>query len=218
MDSLAGYTFTHPALLKEALTHPSFTAEHDVPHYERLEYLGDAVLDLLVSELLFTRFPEEKEGALAKRRAALVCGSTLAEVAVTIGLDQHLQLGGGEEGSGGRTNPANLENALEAVLGAIYLDGGIEPARAFVEQYFVPLADVMIEPPKDAKTQLQEWAQARGIPLPAYLLIKQEGPSHNPIFTLEVQVEGHPPVQAKGGTKKVAAQKAAETLLQQLTI
>ncbi len=212
---IAGYEFKNERLLKQALTHPSHVAEQGGQHYERLEFLGDAVLGLAVSEFLYMAYTEEKEGALAKRRAGLVCGQALAEVAQQIKLDKAMKLGVGEESSGGRKNPTNLENVMEAVAGAMYLDGGMEPIRMLVDQYISPLAEVMTEPPKDPKTQLQEWAQAEKYALPRYELIKQDGPAHAPSFTVSVQVENYPLVEGHGTSKRLAERDAAERFLEQ---
>ncbi len=178
-----------------------------------MEFLGDAVLGLVISDYLYGMYPEENEGALAKRRAALVCGTTLASVARTLGIDAMLTLGGGEMQSGGRDNDANLENALEAAIAAIYLDGGLQAAREFVLRHIAPLSEGMAEPPKDPKTQLQEKAQAEGRGIPEYKVMAQEGPSHAPRFTVRVVVSGWPEEMGEGSSKREAEKKAAEALL-----
>jgi ribonuclease-3 len=207
-----GHVFRDPSLLKEALTHPSFGA----PNYERLEFLGDSVLSLLVTEYLLTFYPKEDEGALAKRRAQLVRGETLAKMAEKIHLGDALILGDGEEKTGGRENVANLENAFEALLGAMYLDGGLKAAKAFLLPLLDPHAASMAEPPRDSKTLLQEWAQSLGLPLPHYTLIEATGPAHAPLFLVEVSVEGKGMARGSGASKKVAEQDAAGALLAQL--
>ncbi len=211
MHKITGYNFKDESLLEEALSHPSVA--EDGKNYERLEFLGDAVLSLVVSEMLYTNFPDEKEGALAKRRSALVCGETLSKVAQEIGLGEHIRMGVGEDASGGRENPANLENAMEAVIAALYLDGGLEVAREFVLKNLEPLAQEMTSPPKDPKTHLQEWAQARGLPVPEYRVVSEEGPSHEPVFTVEVGLPGYPPAQAQGASKRKAEREAAANML-----
>ncbi len=209
-----GYRFRNQALLQQALTHPSVAGDNRAAaHYERMEFLGDAVLDMAVSEYLYRSYPEEKEGALAKRRAALVCGEALALVAQQCGIHRHMRLGAGEEAAGGRGNPANLENVLEAVIAAMYLDSGMAPVEAWVERYIAPLAIHMSEPPKDPKTGLQEWAQSRKLPLPAYKLVGQEGPSHAPRFTVEASVKGHKGALGGGTSKRLAEREAARNLL-----
>ncbi|MCB2081589.1 MAG: ribonuclease III [Rickettsiales bacterium] len=211
-----GYRFRNNDLLKQALTHPS---DHLAPaHYERLEFLGDAVLGLAVSELLYTRYPEEREGALAKRRAALVCGNSLAVVARSIGLGELLSMGEGEIQSGGRDNDTNLENAMEALFGAIYLDGGWEHAHSLAQQLFAPYAESMLAPPKDPKTRLQEWIQAQGHAVPHYRVLAKEGPAHAPFFTMEVSIAGGHRASGTGTSKREAEREAASALLTQLGI
>jgi ribonuclease-3 len=213
-----GHRFAHPELLVQALTHPSAAARRGRidDSYERLEFLGDRVLGLVVADLLLARFPGENEGALAVRHAELVRRETLAEVAGALGLDRHLRLAKGEEAAGERRNPALLANACEAVLGALYLDGGLGAARALIESYWVPRLDSESVPPQDAKTALQEWAQARGLVLPHYREVSREGPAHEPYFTVEVDVEGHEPALGEGRSKRLAEQAAAERLLARL--
>lgn len=220
LETAIGHVFTQKELLERALTHPSFSADHSqrVPHYERLEFLGDAVLQLVISEMIFLRFHHEKEGDLAKRRAALVCGETLAEVALSLPIAKYLRIGKSEEASQGRSNPANLENALEAIIAAIYMDGGMTPARALIERLFTPIMEEKKAPPKDAKTTLQEWAQGRGLPLPVYTVVERSGAAHSPVFTVEVQVSGQPPMQASAQNKKFAERQAAALLCDHLGI
>lgn len=210
MATLLDYTFKNPALLEEALTHPSTGRAR---HYERLELLGDAVLLLIVTQKLLELYPDEPEGDIVKRRAALVNGATLAEVAQEMGLGERLILGESERIGGGQQTPSNLENAMEAVIGAVYADGGLEGARHLVLAQFEARMRAMKTPPKDPKTTLQEWAQARGKPLPEYRVIEQTGPSHAPLFVVEVAVEGHPPAHAESSTKRTAERLAAEKLL-----
>jgi len=216
LEEILQYTFRDSSLLTIALTHPSYATQYNISSYERLEFLGDAVLDLLIAELLYVRFPKESEGALAKRRSALVCGETLALVAQEINLGGFLYLSPGEEKSGGRYHGPNLENALEALLAALYIDGGLTAAQNFVNQYFSDLSRKMTEPPRDPKTTLQEWAQQQGYPLPTYKTIEQEGPSHAPLFTISVTINDHPPVQAQGNSKRKAERNAAQQLLELL--
>ncbi|MBL0318720.1 MAG: ribonuclease III [Alphaproteobacteria bacterium] len=212
-----GYTFKDSSLLQESLTHPSLkgkaTEETIVVHYERLEFLGDAVLGLVIAENLIRRYPDENEGGLAKRHSALVCGATLARIAQGLDVGNFIVMTHGERISGGESNKANLEDALEAIIGAIYLDGGLEPAKTFIEFHWQPLMDVMIAPPRDPKTALQEWAQKRGKPIPQYVMIHQEGPAHAPDFTVEVRVEGMKSVRANGSSKRLAERDAAAALL-----
>lgn len=212
VEEIINYRFTNQFLLEKALTHPSATKDN--VHYERLEFLGDAVLDIVISEYLFNQYQDEQEGALAKRRAALVRGETLAEISYKLGLGEYLKLGPGEAASGGREQKTNLANVFEAILGAMYLDGGLDPVKAFLLSLYAPLVSKMKEPPKDPKTALQEWAQSHGKPLPVYALVAQEGPAHAPIFTIEASVEGEASQRASGASKRVAEQEAAKQLLQ----
>lgn len=213
--AVLGHSFATPALLRRSLTHPSAAA---VPgeSYERLEFLGDRVLGLLVAELLWRRFPDETEGHMARRHAALVRRETLALVARETGLGDHLILARPEREAGEADNPALLADACEAVIAALYLDGGLAAARAFVEPRWVPLLEADLEPPQDAKTALQEWAQGRALPLPVYRETRREGPPHDPVFTVEVFVEGRNPAEGVGRSKRLAEQAAAERLLADL--
>lgn len=188
-------------------------ASSDISSYERLEFLGDRVLGLVVAEILFRRFPNEAEGSLARRHTALVRKEALARVAGVIGLGQWITMSRGEEDAGGRENSAILADVCEAVLGAIYLDGGLAPAKAFIERHWSAMMEKSLAPPKDAKTALQEWAQQRGRPLPVYETVSSEGPDHSPVFIVQVTVQGLPPMQASGSSKRVAAQAAAQQLL-----
>lgn len=205
------YQFKNSSLLRMALTHAS-VGELGLDN-ERLEFLGDRVLGLIIADLLLSRFPEEKEGALAKRHAALVRREALARVAEEIGLGGELILAKSENEGGGRSNPTLLADACEALMGAIYRDGGLAPAQAFVHRYWEKMVGESAKPPTDAKTSLQEWAQARGLPLPSYKVLGSEGPPHEPVFTIEVSLPDISPAVAKGSSKRVAEQAAARQML-----
>ena len=214
-----GYRFSDSQLLSDALTHPSACTGRRTrrkTEYERLEFLGDRVLGLVVAELLYQRFPEENEGALARRHAALVRREALARVALTLGLERALVMSRGEEDGGGRQNRSMLADACEAVLGAVYADGGLAPAAEIIRRCWEPLMMESITPPKDAKTALQEWAQGKGKPLPNYRVLGIEGPSHDPMFAVEVTVLGLEPMTAHGSSKRAAEQAAATALLETL--
>lgn len=215
-----GYKFSNSHLLKEAVTHPSMNSRGQSKsgafNYERLEFLGDSILCTVISTYIFQKFPEENEGSLAKRREALVCGTTLTEISASLNLGQALIMTKGEQTTGGRVNKANLENVLEAVVGAIYLDGGLEVVQKFILKNWKDLVNKMAEPPKDAKTALQEILQADGLDLPKYSVVEQSGPSHAPIFTIEVSIDGYDPVTAKGNSKREAERDAAKIMLQQI--
>jgi ribonuclease III len=207
-----GHAFARPELLAEALTHPS--ARRGARRgYERLEFLGDRVLGLIIAELLWRRFPEEAEGALTRRHTGLVRRETLTEVARTIDLGRHIRLSAGEEGAGARANPSVLADVCEAVIAALYLDGGLATAQRFVERWWEPQLAKLGAPPHDPKTALQEWAQARGRALPAYRTVATEGPAHRRVFTVTVTVEGLPPATASGSSKRAAETAAAAAAL-----
>ncbi len=219
-DELTGllqHHFENPELLRQALTHSSAASGRGAADYQRLEFLGDRVLGLIVSDLLYKRFTEEAEGDLARRLASLVRRETLAEVAAGLGLGRHIVLAKAEAEAGERDNPALLADACEAVIGALYLDGGLAAARAFVEPLWTPLLEAEPRPPQDAKTALQEWAQGRGLPLPEYREVGREGPAHQPLFTVEVSVRDRAPAVGEGRSKRLAEQAAAEALLESLT-
>ena len=212
-----GHDFRDPRLLTQALTHPS-AAEAARHSYERLEFLGDRVLGLIVAELLFAKFPKEPEGALARRLAQLVRRETLAQVAAELEFGRYLILAKSERQAGEEANPALLADACESVIAALYLDGGLAAARAFIEPLWAPLLAADRTPPQDAKTALQEWAQARGLPLPDYREVRRKGPPHEPVFTVEVSVQGGSPTIGEGRSKRLAEQEAAGALLRQLGI
>ena len=213
------HDFTELSLLREALTHPS-TDPQDRGRarfgYERLEFLGDRVLGLLIAEWLLERFPNEPEGSLAKRHTALVRREALAQVARDIDLGRHLILSPGEADSGGRENEAILSDACEAVIAALYLDGGLEPARRFIRDAMAEAIDRHAKPPQDAKTTLQEWAQARGLSLPDYVTVSRSGPDHRPLFEVRVSIEGQSPATATGSSKRAAEGQAATLMLELL--
>lgn len=210
-----GHDFAKPGLLEEALTHPSATAGEGKGrrNFERFEFLGDRVLGLCVAQLLAEHYRDEKVGALARRHTALVRAETLTRVAEKIGLGDFIIMSKAEEEAGGRTNPAIVADCCEAVIAALYLDGGMEAAQRFIHAHWVPLMNEALKPPKDPKTALQEWAQARGLPLPVYTILYQTGPAHDPVFAVQVFVRGFPRTTGTGRSKRVAEQTAAQLLL-----
>lgn len=231
-DDLAqsiGHVFVRPALLTEALTHPSAVALHGPVargrgrrrsaqrHYERLEFLGDRVLGLVIADLLWHRFATEPEGHMTRRMADLVRRETVARVALDIGLDRHLLLSPIEAAAGAAKNPSILADVCEAVIAAIYLDGGLPAATEFVRRWWEPLIDDNAAPPRDPKTRLQEWAQARGLGLPAYRLVATEGPDHAPRFTVAARVAQSDETSATASSKRAAEAEAAAALLALLT-
>jgi ribonuclease-3 len=236
LEEAIAYRFQRPELLEQALTHSSHAHESEsrgletVLHNEQLEFLGDAVLGFVTSRELFERFPHYREGELSKMRAHLVSARHLVEVASELDLGRFLRLGRGEEKSGGRAKAALLVNTLEAVLAAVYLDGGLERAREIiVRRVLDPELERLLTdsgsglPVMDHKSALQEFLQGMGSPQPSYSVIREEGPEHKKTFTVELRVHaaagnGKPVLvsRAEGSTKKKAEQHAARQALEQL--
>jgi ribonuclease III len=203
--------------LEEALTHPSFSNESGGPNNQRLEFLGDAVLGLCVSELLAAQYPEADEGSLTRMRAALVNASALARFARKIDIGPSLRLGRGAQASGERTGINVLADAVEALVAAVFDSHGLEGARKLSAAVVAdPLAELGPAPMLDPKSALQERVQARGEPAPTYRVIKTEGPAHDPRFVVEVCVNGQPLAQGEGTSKKAAERAAATTALNAL--
>ena len=217
VEDRIGYAFSSPSLLHRALTHSSAVNQRDthLQSNERLEFLGDRVLGLAVAELLHERFPTEAEGALAKRHAALVCKDALARIGGNLDLAGSLIMSKSEEETGGRENAGLIADACEAVIAALYLDAGFPTARAFVWKHWEPLLAEDRRPPQDPKTELQEWAQAHGLPLPEYVEVDRSGPAHAPRFRVRVDVSGLHSVTAEGSSKRAAAREAAKRILDQ---
>jgi ribonuclease-3 len=225
LGHIIGYEFACRELLEEALTHPSARVperrrhRHPIPvkrDFERLEFLGDRVLGLVVADYLWRHFEGESEGDLTRRHTHLVRRETLVRVAETIGLGRYLVLSRAEATAGAAGNPGILADACEALIAAIYLDGGFEAASAFVQRLWEPLIEEMEEPPRDPKTALQEWVQARGLALPAYELVATSGPDHAPLFTVTASVPGADPASATASSKRTAEAEAAALLLDRL--
>jgi ribonuclease III len=209
-----GHAFKNRSLIELALTHasarPSLKPNED---NERLEFLGDRVLGLAIAELLTASFPEASEGELARRYNQLVRAETCAEIAQDWGLGKLILMSGGEAESGGRGKKTILANACEAVLGAVFIDGGYAPARDIVHRFWAAeLSGYGLATP-DAKSVLQEWAQGRRLSLPRYIEIAREGPDHAPRFTAEVQIDGVAPERGHGANKRAAEQAAAFAML-----
>ncbi|MBN8827183.1 MAG: ribonuclease III [Sphingobacteriia bacterium] len=213
------YQFKNDQLIIKALTHPSVTGDNKkIKNYERLEFLGDTVLSMVVSEVLITKFLNENEGDLARRRAALVCSESLYKVALKINLNEQILLSNGEESQGGKNKPNNLENCFEAVIGAIYLDGGVEVAKKFILECYDDMFDNMQSPPKDPKSKLQEWTQQNGKKIPLYIIKEKTGPGHSPIFLIQLEVEGIEPIVVSAGSRKAGERLAAEQMLKILNL
>ena len=222
LEEILDHRFHNRDLLSRALTHKSCiyekNAQEPCSDNEQLEFLGDAVLGFLASEILVARYPTYPEGRLSKLKAHLVSSSHLHEVALRIDLGSYLHLGRGEEMSGGRSKKALLANALEALIAAMYLDGGMEPVRQFVTQQIVGEGgpDDEEEQVTDHKSALQEMAQALKLPQPHYSIIQERGPEHAKTFLVEVRVGREWVSRAEGLSKKSAGQKAAQQVLEQL--
>ncbi len=209
-----GYTFDQPHLLSIALTHP--TAVQDglaESNYERFEFLGDRVLGLVASQVLFDRFPESNEGGLAKRLNALVSRATCAEVAAELDLAPFVIMGHSEKLGAGKRKSAILANVCEAIIAALYLDGGLPAAFKFFETNWGSRIAKLKTVPLDPKTELQEWAQSLSLPLPRYRTVSRSGPDHRPEFMVEVAVNGYDPQEGGGLSKKAAEHQAAERFL-----
>ena len=212
LEAALGHRFADPSLLATALTHMS-AEDSRLASYQRLEFLGDRVLGLSVAELLFRQFPQSEEGNLSRRLADLVRKETCAEVAQSWNLGQFMRLGEGEILGGARKNRAILADACEAIIGAVFIDGGYEAARALVERAFGERMLKPVRPLRDAKTALQEWAQGRGYPTPTYSERGRSGPDHAPVFVVAVKITGLADAEARGPSKRLAEQAAAEAFL-----
>lgn len=218
IEDILGYRFSNKELLKEALTHPSCNEMVDGRpfHYQRLEFLGDSIIGAVISELLYSSYPDEPEGNLAKRKAALVSSHTISRIVEDHHIFPFIRLSASEKQDGGQSNRSIQEDVCEALMGAIYLDGGYEKVREVILQIWQPYSDKLTSVPQDAKTTLQEWAQGKGLSLPLYEVISEEGPAHAPKFEIRVTVQGYPPEIATAGNKRKAEQQAAAQLLKKL--
>jgi ribonuclease-3 len=222
IEAALGYAFHDPALLEEALTHassvrpPAGQRGAGRRSYQRLEFLGDRVLGLAIAHLLIEHFPDDAEGALTHRHVALVRKETLAKVAQAIGLGRWLQVASSEALPGGVLKPAMLADACEALIGALYLDGGLDAASGFIVRHWAPLIEAVRSPPRDAKMALQEWAQARGLERPSYRVVATSGPAHAMTFTVEVGLADQAPIVAEGASKRAAERAAAGLMLQRV--
>lgn len=222
LQASLGYRFKDLAWLVEALTHPSFGHEHGARDNERLEFLGDAVLQMCATLLLMDGFPEADEGELSRLRAKLVNTRALAGIGDEIALGLHLRVGRGEEANGGREHARNLANATEAVLGAVYRDGGFRAAQDLVDRWMRPRLAALGRPEssrhrwKDPRSRLQELTQASGSGTPTYETVAADGPSHDPRFEVAVRLAGEELGRGAGGSKKSAARAAAEAALARL--
>jgi len=218
LEERLGHTFTDSAVLERALMHASANSERS---NERLEFFGDRVLGLVIAEKLYRDYPSDPEGMLALKFNAMARRDTCAAAAEAAGLSEYIVLASSEAASGGRRKAAILAGACEAVIAALYFDGGIPPARAFIERYWARPLNSLCADMRDPKTALQEWAQARaraGRATPVYQLVKREGPDHAPRFTVEVRVADEQPEGGTGSSKREAEQAAAAALLARLGV
>ncbi len=215
LEARLGYKFADPELLDKALTHSSAIApaRRLAQSYQRLEFLGDRVLGLVVADMLYRRFPQASEGDLSRSLNALVRKETCAAIARELQLGPEINLGDSEARTGGAEKDAILGDVMEAVIGAVFIDGGLAPAQQLVERLFGEHRGSTGRERADAKTALQEWAQGRGLEPPAYVEIDRRGPDHAPEFTIAVNLDGFEQLTATGPSKKLAEHKAAEAFL-----
>lgn len=212
LEKKLGHTFANKKLLTQALTHPSLGGQN----YERLEFLGDRVLSLIMAHALIELFPNESEGGIAKRHAALVSGETLAAIASILGVSDGVTISAKDRSTGLSEQENLLADVLEALIGAIYLDAGLEACRPVIASLWGDRLKTMTSPPADPKTELQEWAQSRGLAVPVYEVASRDGPDHAPHFTVRVTVSGHPPATSTGSSKRIGEKRAAAALLEQI--
>ncbi len=219
MDALQkalGYVFKDRSLMETALTHPSYAGEHRTPHYQRLEFLGDAVLELSISRILYFQLPGVDEGRLTRLRAELVREETLFVIAKKIGLGKFIRLSIGEDRTGGREKPSILSDITEALIAAVYLDGGFDAAFGLVSRLYEGMINAnALKDTLDAKTRLQEITQKSG-KMPAYELISSEGPPHSPTFVYRVTINGDILGEGSGRSKQAAQQEAARAALKKI--
>lgn len=216
LEQRIGYSFADKTLLDRALTHISALSggpQNRVSSYQRLEFLGDHVLGLVISDMLYRTFPKANEGELSKRLADLVRKETCAAVAKEMDLGPALRLGNSEAHAGGRLRATILADACEGLIGAVFVDGGYPAAEALIAKFWQDRMLKSVKPLRDAKTMLQEWAQARGLPTPAYKEIGRTGPHHDPEFKVAVILPDRPQAEGLGASKRAAEQAAAAAML-----
>ena len=213
LEEKIGHHFDDKTLLRMALTHSSTGSG---VNYERLEFLGDRVLGLVIAQLLYERFPQEQEGDLAKRLASLVQGSMLAEIAEKMGLGDYIHFSDAERSAGGSENENILADVFESLIGALYLESGLGPPEKLIRDLWADVLGTMKTPPQHPKTGLQEWAQGAGLPLPVYDIVGQSGPDHAPVFDVTLQVKGYESMTEQGRTRQDAEKKVAKAFLEKI--
>jgi ribonuclease III len=219
LEDRIGFKFADKTLLERALTHISaLSGGNRTNSYQRLEFLGDHVLGLVISDMLYRAFPRANEGELSRRLSDLVRKETCADVARAIEIGPALKLGSSENNAGGRLRITILGDACEALVGAVYLDGGYAAVEAFVARFWKERMLKPLRPLRDPKTMLQEWAQARGLPTPAYQEVARTGPHHKPKFSVTVMLPDRPPAEGTGNSKRAAEQAAAAAMLGQVGV
>lgn len=219
LEEILGHRFKNQELLKESITHPSVHTYGNINkffNYERLEFLGDSVLSLVITDLLLKEFPSSEEGELAKKRAYLVRGESLSKIAKELQINQFILMSAAEENAGGRNNKNILENVMEALIGALYLDAGFERCQQFISATWKQAIKEVQVTPIEPKTFVQEWAQERDLPFPQYTVVKKSGSEHNPIFTSEICVQGYPTQVGTDSSKKNAEKAAAENFIKNI--
>ncbi len=217
LQDLLGYTFKNEKLLQTALTHRSCLNEPGVTEsYERLEFLGDAVLEMIISVYLFNKYPDKMEGYLTAARSATVRTESLSKISKDHGIDTYIIMSKGEESTGGRNNPSILEDVIESLIGALYCDGGLDAANQFFKNFILPNAESIINENqlKDAKSLLQEKAQSKGFVSPLYKTVKESGPDHNKTFEVVVLVNDKEIITGSGKSKQDAEQNAAKKAIE----
>ena len=214
LEAALGYKFKDELLLHRAMTHRSATQGKAAEwSNERLEFLGDRILGLVIAETLMERFPKQREGELAPRLNAMVSRETCAIVGAELGLGNYLIIDHSERSTGGSEKRSLIANVVEAVIGAIYMDAGLEKVRKFILKQWKTLLQSSTDMARDPKSALQEWAQGSGMAAPVYRQVSREGPDHAPVFTVAVSIEGREPLQGVGASKQVAEREAARAML-----
>ncbi|MCK4938677.1 MAG: ribonuclease III [Rhodospirillaceae bacterium] len=213
IEDVLGYRFSDRALLETALTHSSAAGAH-IYSNERLEFLGDRVLGIVIADILYNRFEDEDEGSLARRFSALTSRDAIAEVAGSLGIEKFVEMSPADDATSERGRLSLLADTVEALLGAMFLDSGLDGAGGFIKSHWETMIEANINPPKDAKTELQEWTQAKALGLPEYKIIEQSGPDHAPLFKVEVEISNYGKYTGSGSSRRNAEMEAAKAFLE----